>query len=166
MAKTSRGWGDRDAEKAIAILLRAGVAISASVVLLGTVFYLARHGGAPVEFRVFHGEPAQSRRLGDVVRDAAELRSRGVLQLGVVLLIATPVLRVAFSVAAFIAERDWMYVAFTMIVLGNPPLQLVRALRMRARSLGNCPTSTGGVGSLNPRCARRRRRSRGGPPPA
>ena len=118
MAKTSRGWGDRDAEKVIAALLRAGIAISASVVLLGTVLYLARHTSEPIEFRLFRGEPAQSRRLGDIVRDAAALRSRGVLQLGVVLLVATPVLRVAFSVGAFIAERDWLYVAFTTIVLG------------------------------------------------
>src|ERR1700733_11623218 len=108
MPKTSRRWGDRDAERVIATLLRAGIAISASVVLLGTALYLARHGGEPIELRVFRGEPAQSRRLWDIVRDATALRSRGVLQLGVVLLIATPVLRVAFSVAAFIAERDWM----------------------------------------------------------
>ena len=118
MPKASRRWEDRDAELVIARLLRAGIALSAAVVLFGVVLYLARHGGERVDFGFFHGEPARSRRLWDIVRDAGALHGRGVLQLGVVLLIATPVLRVAFSVAAFIAERDWMYVVFTAIVLG------------------------------------------------
>jgi uncharacterized membrane protein len=33
------------------------------------------------------------------------------------LLIATPIARVAFSIAGFLIERDWLYVAFTVIVL-------------------------------------------------
>jgi uncharacterized membrane protein len=43
--------------------------------------------------------------------------SRGIMQLGILLLIATPIFRVAFSVFAFLAEKDRMYVIFTLIVL-------------------------------------------------
>jgi len=39
------------------------------------------------------------------------------MELGVLLLIATPVIRVLFSVFAFIYEKDYLYVAFTLIVL-------------------------------------------------
>jgi uncharacterized membrane protein len=37
--------------------------------------------------------------------------------LGLLLLIATPVARVAFSVIGFALEKDWMYVVITLIVL-------------------------------------------------
>lgn len=100
------------------MILRTGVALAAAVVTLGVALYLSRHGGEPADLRTFRGEPVGVRNLGDIVRGALALQSHGVLQLGVVLLISTPVLRVAFSVAAFTAERDWMYVAFTLVVLG------------------------------------------------
>ncbi|HXU49289.1 MAG TPA: DUF1634 domain-containing protein, partial [Candidatus Binatia bacterium] len=51
-------------------------------------------------------------------RDATKLTGRGLIQLGLLLLIATPVARVIFSVFAFLYERDWKYVFFTLIVLG------------------------------------------------
>jgi uncharacterized membrane protein len=44
-------------------------------------------------------------------------RGRGIIQLGLLLLIATPVARVAFSVVAFALERDRLYVGITLIVL-------------------------------------------------
>ena len=55
--------------------------------------------------------------MGSIVRDAGRLHSRGIIQLGILLLIATPIARVAFAVFAFAAERDKMYVVFTLIVL-------------------------------------------------
>jgi uncharacterized membrane protein len=42
---------------------------------------------------------------------------RGMIQLGVLLLIATPVARVAFSVVGFIRERDWLCSAIATAVL-------------------------------------------------
>jgi uncharacterized membrane protein len=39
------------------------------------------------------------------------------MQLGLLLLIATPIARVMFSAVAFAMERDRMYVGFTLIVL-------------------------------------------------
>jgi uncharacterized membrane protein len=41
----------------------------------------------------------------------------GLIQFGLLLLIATPAARVVFSVAGFAIERDWMYVAITLLVL-------------------------------------------------
>jgi uncharacterized membrane protein len=50
------------------------------------------------------------------VTDALKFRARGIIQLGLLLLIATPVARVAFSIGAFAAERDRLYVAVATIV--------------------------------------------------
>ena len=53
-----------------------------------------------------------------IVRCALTLDARCVIQLGLLLLIATPVARVAFSVFAFAKQRDWTFVVITLIVLG------------------------------------------------
>jgi uncharacterized membrane protein len=45
------------------------------------------------------------------------LRPASVIQLGLLLLIATPVARVAMSLVAFILQRDRVYVVVTLIVL-------------------------------------------------
>ena len=111
-------WYDQRVEDIIAHLLRAGVLAAALVVIAGAVLYL---GGAPralVGYRTFHGEPAELTSVTGVVKTAFSGQARGIMQLGLLLLIATPIVRVAFSVFAFAEERDRMYVLFTLIVLG------------------------------------------------
>jgi uncharacterized membrane protein len=51
------------------------------------------------------------------VRAAFTLNSAAIVQLGLVLLIATPVARVAMSLVAFILQRDRVYIVVTSIVL-------------------------------------------------
>ena len=110
-------WTDQRIENIVGNLLRAGVILSAAVVLCGGVLYLIKYGHAPADYRIFRGEPTDLKSVSGIVRDAFALRSRGIIQLGLLLLIATPVARVAFSIFGFAEEKDRMYVAFTVIVL-------------------------------------------------
>jgi uncharacterized membrane protein len=110
-------WRDRRLEIILGNLLRAGVLLSAAVVLCGAFIYLARHGHEPADYRVFRGEPSEFRSIAGVVQSAINGRGRGLIQLGLLLLIATPIARVSFSVVGFAIERDRLYVAFTLIVL-------------------------------------------------
>jgi uncharacterized membrane protein len=55
--------------------------------------------------------------LADVVNGIAHGRSESLIQLGLLMLMATPVARVALSVVAFALERDRTYVAITLVVL-------------------------------------------------
>ena len=112
-----REWTDQKIEQIVGNLLRAGVILSAVVVLCGGILYLMKYGRAPADYRIFRGEPTDLKSLSDIVRDAFALHSRAIIQLGLLLLIATPVARVAFSIFGFAEERDRMYVAFTVIVL-------------------------------------------------
>jgi uncharacterized membrane protein len=111
-----RSWTDQKLENILGNLLRAGVLLSALVVSIGGVIYLLRHGRSPMDFRVFRGEPADLRDVRGIIRDTVALRGRGIIQLGLLLLIATPVARVAFSIFGFAEERDPMYVVFTLSV--------------------------------------------------
>ena len=110
-------WTDRKVEDLVGNLLRAGVSLSALIVFVGAVVYLARHGGELADYRVFHGEPNQLRTIPGVLREAFAFQGRGIIQLGLLLLIATPVARVVLSIIGFAAERDRMYVGFATIVL-------------------------------------------------
>lgn len=104
-------------EQIVGNLLRVAVIISGAVVLVGGVIYLVRHGAQMPDYGVFAGIPKDLRSLGDVIKVAENIRGAGIIQLGILLLIATPVARVLFSVAAFLMQRDYMYTAFTLIVL-------------------------------------------------
>lgn len=110
-------WSDQRMENIIGNLLRTGVVLSAVVVMAGGLIYLARHGRSPADYRIFHGEPADLRGVGGILHEALHGRGRGIIQLGLLLLIATPVARVAFAVWGFAEEHDRMYVVFTLIVL-------------------------------------------------
>ncbi len=101
----------------VGTLLRVGVLLAAAVVLSGGILYLARHGGAVPDYHVYHSQPTYLRGLGGIVRGALTLDARGVVQLGLVLLIATPIARVAFSAILFAFERDRTYVLVTLLVL-------------------------------------------------
>lgn len=108
---------DSSIERMVSVLLRTGVTISGAVVLVGGVLYLVRHGYERVDYRVFHSQPAIDSRLPQIVAGVVGLRSRSIIQLGVLLLIATPIARVAVSLVGFALERDRTYVLITAIVL-------------------------------------------------
>ena len=110
-------WTDQDVEAIIGIVLRTGVMLAAGVVLIGGILYLVGHGGSAADYRVFHGEPSDLRQVAGIVTAAIARQGRGIIQLGLLILIATPVVRVAFSVVGFAAEGDRMYAGFTLLVL-------------------------------------------------
>jgi uncharacterized membrane protein len=113
------GWSDERVEQVVGNLLRTGVVLSAAVVLLGGVIYLWRHAREPVtDYSQFSAERAQVRHVLDIVDRARHLSGRGLVELGLLLLIATPIARVVFSAAAFAGQRDHTYVAITLLVLG------------------------------------------------
>jgi uncharacterized membrane protein len=110
-------WSDEEVDQLLGNLLRAGVAIAAVVASVGGLAYLTHFGSQPADHHVFRGEPPELRGVVGILRGAFALRSESIIQLGLLLLIATPVARVAFSLVAFILQRDRVYVVVTSIVL-------------------------------------------------
>jgi uncharacterized membrane protein len=110
-------WTDQRVETIVARLLRAGVLLAAAVVAFGGIIFLVRHGRAMPQYSRFVGEPLQYRTVSGIIQGSASFHGRNIIQLGLLILIATPVARVAFSVVAFALERDRLYVVITLIVL-------------------------------------------------
>jgi uncharacterized membrane protein len=117
MSRVREDWIDERLEQLMGNLLRTGVLLAAAVVTIGGVVYLRRHATEPAGHHTFRGEPQDLRTVNGIIDDALALRGRGLIQLGLLLLIATPVARVAFSLLAFAIERDWVYLVVTAVVL-------------------------------------------------
>jgi uncharacterized membrane protein len=100
-------------------LLRYGVWIATATVLLGGILYLMRHGMEPVNYQIFHGEPDAFRSPQGVIDAVVSGQRRGIIQLGLLFLIVTPVLRVFVSLLFFIRQRDFIYVLITGLVLSG-----------------------------------------------
>lgn len=108
---------DQKLENIVATLLRTGVILAASIVLIGGIAYLILHGEQQPSWHTFHGVPDPYRSVSGVVRAAATFDWMAVIQLGLLILIATPIARVAFALVAFALEKDQVYVAVTSLVL-------------------------------------------------
>jgi uncharacterized membrane protein len=112
-----RDRADERIEQIIGRLLQIGVLLAAVVVLVGGAMLLAQYGGNAASFAKFRGEDPVLKSIGSILHGVATGNSRAIVQLGLVLLIATPVARVALTLGAFLLQRDRLYVVVTTIVL-------------------------------------------------
>jgi len=108
-------------EVLISVLLRAGVVISLSTVAAGLLMMFIHHPGyltSAVDLqRLTSPGAAFPQTLPEMITGLAGLRGQAIMILGLLLLIATPVLRVAVSIAGFFLQRDRMFVVITSAVL-------------------------------------------------
>ncbi|WP_080903554.1 DUF1634 domain-containing protein [Parabacteroides sp. Marseille-P3160] len=120
---TKEFWMERDVELLIGKLLRYGVVLSCCITGVGAIFYLYQHHGVTADYsstpagEPFPGVDAYLRELPCILPHVLEGDGAAIIQLGVIVLIATPVIRVAFSALAFFIERDYLYVFITLLVL-------------------------------------------------
>jgi len=108
---------DRRLETVIGRLLQFGVFLAASVVTAGGALYLVRHYSEPVNYRHFVEAGPSIQTVAGIVHSATHLSGEGLIQLGLVLLILTPVARVVMAIVGFLMEKDRLYTVVSLIVL-------------------------------------------------
>ena len=115
-------------ELLISYVLRGGVLVSAAIIAFGilrlgvthTTGYAAilRHDLPDIVAYHPHAGPGTfPTALGAVWTGVLAGKPYAIVAIGILLLIATPVFRVALSVAFFMLQRDWLYVGITLFVL-------------------------------------------------
>jgi len=113
-----RKINDQDIEVIMGSLLRGGVLISAMIVLIGGVLYLFQNGYSEPHYHTFKGEPSDLKSIKQIFNGVIKLRSLAIIQMGLLILIATPIARIIFSAIAFLLEGDYLYVFIALTVLG------------------------------------------------
>jgi len=121
---------DTDMQNVIGWILRGGVILSMTVVVIGGVLFLWRHGGSSPDFHNFTKVPYFISSPGGVFEGIMHWKGQAIIQLGIMILIATPILRVAFAVIAFALEKDRLYTLISLLVL------LIIAASMLTGSIG------------------------------
>jgi uncharacterized membrane protein len=118
---------DHRLETIIGRLLQIGVLASAATVLAGGVLYLVQTHAGRVDYRSFVPGSPYLLSLSGIIRSATHFESLGLIQFGLLLLIATPVARVALAVVGFALERDRLYTVVSLIVLLILAFSLIHA---------------------------------------
>ncbi len=98
-------------------LLRAGVVLSMTVVFIGGVIYLFGFGNLPADYSHFVLDKAGFFSLSSIWAGILELNGKAIIQLGILLLIFTPISRVILAVFSFFLERDYLYVLIGLLIL-------------------------------------------------
>jgi uncharacterized membrane protein len=117
-------WSQRDMELYVGKLLRYGVMTACAITLLGGIIYIFQGNGTIPNYKpmpgghdAFVGVQHYLRDISTIIPRILHFEGAAIIQFGVIVLIATPILRVAFSVFAFLVEKDYLYVGITLLVL-------------------------------------------------
>lgn len=106
---------DKDLQYLIGNLLRLGVLISMLIVTVGFALFLVQYRQNLTDFETFN--PTHTFKLKHFIANLKSFQSTAIITLGVMCLVATPVLRVVFSIIGFWIEKDKHYVVISTIVL-------------------------------------------------
>jgi uncharacterized membrane protein len=125
--KLTKSANEKQLEYLLSNLLMYGVLIASSIVLFGGILYLIHHGSEPAEYQIFIGTPSEFHSPIGVVNAVFAGSRRGIIQLGLLILIAIPILRVIISLCTFLLQRNFIYVVITLLVLTSLTYSLVGA---------------------------------------
>jgi uncharacterized membrane protein len=113
---------DEQIQNTLARVVLSGVVVAAVVMATGLIWFLATHPGLPAGDHIFRGEPKYFENPVSMFRRALDFgevgHRRGLIMIGVILLLINPVVRVAFAAFAFATQGDRLYAAVSLVVLG------------------------------------------------
>lgn len=108
---------DKDIQVILGTLLRAGVIISMSIVLIGGAIFLIHNKGAITDYKVFKPELNKFSSIVAIFKGVATFQGDAIVQFGILMLIFTPIARIVFAIFSFLIERDYLYVLIGFIIL-------------------------------------------------
>ncbi len=112
-------------ENILSLNLRLGVIISMILLIIGLILALVEGGFASALTMPNVSTSSMHIGFADTIKGAVQLQVTSVIFLGLMVLIATPVLRVMLSLVSFLFKRNWIYVVITFIVLVNLIVSIV-----------------------------------------
>lgn len=109
-------FNDIDLNRSVGNLLRFGVILSVVVSLIGFVKLFLEGYQMPTRFETL--DMSSENMFRKFARELQNTEGMAIIQLGILILILTPVLRIIFALIGYIKEKDYTYVLISLIVLG------------------------------------------------
>ncbi|GGE53477.1 putative membrane protein [Pedobacter psychrotolerans] len=117
MSAVNKNINDKDIQVILGTLLRAGVIISMTIVLIGGIIFLIHNKGVITDYKVFKPELAKFSSIAAIFKGLLTFHGDAIVQFGILMLIFTPVARIIFAIFSFLIERDYLYVLIGLIIL-------------------------------------------------
>jgi uncharacterized membrane protein len=113
---------DEQIQTSLARLMIGGVVVSATIILVGLVWFVAAHSSLKLGDHIFAGEPKYFENPVSMISRALDKGAlgerRSIVMIGVMLLLLTPLARVAFAAFGFALQKDRLYTVISLVVLG------------------------------------------------
>ena len=110
-------YGLRPMELWISRILLGGVVLSGTVILAGLLTFLVKGSADNLSLKDLVDQQHMAPDFGAIIRGIGSADGESLIQVGLLILILTPIVRVAMSLFFFARERDRIYVAITATVL-------------------------------------------------
>lgn len=104
-------------DRILSIVLRTGLTLSLFAVIFGGGLFLWSHAGMMINDRIFHGEPLALKGIKEITAGTFHDQALAIVQLGILVLMFTPIIRVFSCLILFSKERDFLYMGLSLCVL-------------------------------------------------
>ena len=94
-----------------------GISTAMALIIIGGVIFLFLHANDIVSYQQFHGEPRLLTTFTGIIKDAYNLQPAGIIQLGLLTLFFTQILRVALTVWYFIKDKNLLFTSISTFIL-------------------------------------------------
>ena len=91
--------------------------ISSFIMLIGGIIYLIHHGQDTANFQKFQGEPVSYTSFMGIWKSAFSLSSRGIMELGLLLMVFGQAIRVLLTLILFALEKDRVFILISLFIL-------------------------------------------------
>ncbi|SRR5579883_450792 len=103
-------------QKTLGIMLLIGISIALGLVIVGGIFYLIHYGSDPLQMELLQAEAYQL-SIKKICYSAFTLSPTGIIELGLLILVMTQLLRVAILAWFYFVMRDRWFTFFSGFIL-------------------------------------------------
>ncbi len=104
-------------QKHMALILMTGTILSFVLVLLGGVFSLIQEGNQTLPPALTKSAPYITENVSEILRNASKSGAHGLITLGLLVLVATQIVRILYLAGFYLFSKDYRFAAFSVFIL-------------------------------------------------
>jgi uncharacterized membrane protein len=112
-----KDFTDADLNRSVGNLLRLGVILSVITSLVGFIKLFTEGFKMPKKYKLLDMGTSSEKVWGHFWETLCKGEGMAIIQLGILLLIFTPLMRIIFALIGYLKEKDYVYVVISSIVL-------------------------------------------------